>query len=385
MRVSLKIILQLTLVANSADASTFLVENYRSARAVGMGNAYSAVVDNLDALFYNPAALAKSSGLHWLIMDPGVGASNPEGLQQLTGLDASNYAETINNLAGQNFNFYGTGKTGLQIGTFAFAVYQNSDLTLISNNVVTPTFDISYITDVGYAMGFALPFIPGVLSWGLDVKYVRRNGNRFSIGVSELASQDDAYLKSLYDLNGSGYALDTGFLLRLPGPISPTFALTWKNVGGTKFKPSIVGNQAPPTDPQEIGGAFALNIDLPLLSFSPIIEVKHTEKTDVSLGRKLHIGFELGILNLDLRGGFNQGYWAGGVGFSLGFLDLDLATYGVELGEEPGQIEDRRYMLQITMGLGLDFGGGGFGGKSGGIEQTKAEKRKTERQLKKRR
>lgn len=384
MRMSIKIILVI-LFSGAANAATFLIENYRSARAVGMGNAYSAVVDNLDALFYNPAALAKSSGIHWLIMDPGFGISNPAGLQQLTGMNATNYGTTISNLAGQNFNFYGTGKTGMQLGTFAFAVYENADMTMISSNVVTPTFDVSYIDDKGYAMGFALPFIPGVLSWGLDAKYVRRTGNRFSILVSDLASQDEAYLKSLYNRQGTGYALDTGFLLRIPGPISPTFSLTWKNIGNTKFKPKVLGDEPPPTDAQEMGAAFALNIDLPLLSFSPTIELKHVDKTDVSLGRKLHLGFELGLFNLSLRGGLHQGYWAGGLGVSLGFLDLDLASYGVELGEEPGQIEDRRYMLQISMGLGLDFGGSSFGSKGGGIEQSKAEQRKTQRRLKKRR
>lgn len=384
MLMSIKIFL-LVIVSTSAQAATFLIENYRSARAVGMGNAYSAVVDNFDALFYNPAALAKSSGFHWLIMDPGLSVSNPVGLEQLGDLNAGNFGTTINNLTGQNFNFYGTGKTGLQIGTFAFAVYENADLTLISSNVVTPTFDVSYIDDKGYAMGFALPFIPGILSWGMDVKYVRRHGNRFTIGVSDLAAQNETYLKSLYDRNGTGYALDTGFLLRLPGPISPTFALTWKNVGGTKFKPVVVGDNAPPTDPQEMGAGIALNIDLPFISFSPTIELKHTEKTEVSLGRKLHFGFELGLFNLAIRGGLHQGYWSGGLGLSLGFLDLDLASYGVELGEEPGQIEDRRYMLQLSMGLGLNFGGGSFGGKGAGVEQTKSEQKKAERKLKKRR
>jgi hypothetical protein len=61
----------------------------------------------------------------------------------------------------------------------------------------------------------------------------------------------------------------------------------------------------------------------------------------------------------------------------LGLLKLDLATYGVEMGEYPGQLEDRRYALQLTLELGLDMGlgflgssgsgaGGGRGGGGGG-------------------
>ena len=38
----------------------------------------------------------------------------------------------------------------------------------------------------------------------------------------------------------------------------------------------------------------------------------------------------------------------------MGPLDIELATYGVELGAYAGQVEDRRYMLEISSELGFD-------------------------------
>jgi hypothetical protein len=56
---------------------------------------------------------------------------------------------------------------------------------------------------------------------------------------------------------------------------------------------------------------------------------------------------------LDIRGGFREGYYTLGAGVNLGLFRVDAATYGVELGDYPGQIEDRRYVVQFSMELGI--------------------------------
>jgi hypothetical protein len=66
---------------------------------------------------------------------------------------------------------------------------------------------------------------------------------------------------------------------------------------------------------------------------------------------------------VDIRGGFHEGYYTYGAGVNLGlFLDY-AASYGVELGSYPGQIEDRRYVLEFSMELGV--GSFGVDGQSG--------------------
>lgn len=364
-----------------------LSENYISARAAGMGNAYSAVVDNIDSVFYNPASLIKSSGFHWTIADFNLGAGGVEHLQKLSQL-SGDFGNTISQLSGKTFSGNGYAKTGLQLGNFAFYVYENLNLGVVTSNPVSPQFDIDFTNDIGYGLSFAFPIIPSIMAMGISTKYIRRNGNRFSVLASDLASQDASYLRGLYDWNGTGYAFDTGFLFRLPGPVSPTLSLAWKNIGGSTYKADTGSPGTPPADSDEVVAGLALNIGLPLLSIAPAIEIKHAGDPAVPFGKKLHLGVEISLLNIDIRAGVNQGYWTAGLGLGFGFLDLDLATYGVETGATVGQSEDRRYMLQFTMGLGMDLGSGGSGGGGGGdsgFSGDRENKVRAQRRLKKRR
>ncbi len=381
MRMLSTIIFVILLGANSW--SQRLQENYISARAAGMGNAFSAVVDNIDSIFYNPASLVKSSGFHWTIADINIGVGNPEALMLLGNL-SGDFQNTINQLQDKTFSSNAYAKTAVQLGTFAFYVYENMNLGVATSNPVSPQFDIDYINDISYGMSFAFPLIPSIMAMGITTKFIRRNGNRFTVLANDLASQNQDYLRGLWDLNGTGYGFDTGFLFKIPGPVSPTLSLAWKNIGGSTFKPTTGSPGTPPSEADEVTAGFALNIGLPLLSISPAIEVKHAGDPTIPFGKKLHLGFEISLLNLDIRGGVNQGYWTAGLGLGLGFLDLDLATYGVETGATVGQNEDRRYMLQLTMGLGMDFGGGDGGG-SGGFSGDRENKVRAQRRLKKRR
>lgn len=357
-------------------------EGYVSARAAGMGNAYSAVVDNIDAIFYNPAALIKSAGFHWTIFDINAGAGNLSAIQKLPNL-SSDFANTINELNGQSFSMNGYGKTALQIGTVAMYIYENYNIGMTTTNPAAgPTFDVSYKNDIAYGLSFAFPIIPGIMAMGISTKYLRRNGNDFSILATDLATQTPAYLRSLWDYNGTGYGFDAGFLFKLPGPVSPTLSLAYKNIGGSAFKATPGSPGTPPSEPDELTAGFAVNMSLPLISFSPSIEIKHASQPEIPFSKKLHLGFELSLLNFDLRAGVNQGYWTAGLGIGFGFADIDLATYGVEVGAAAGTTEDRRYMLQLSMGLGFDAGGGG--GDSG-FSQEKTDKIRAQRRLKKRR
>ena len=57
-----------------------------SARALGMGNAFTTVVNNGDAIFYNPAGLAKMGGFNWTIIDPALGINNAESYDEYADL-----------------------------------------------------------------------------------------------------------------------------------------------------------------------------------------------------------------------------------------------------------------------------------------------------------
>ena len=80
----------------------------------------------------------------------------------------------------------------------------------------------------------------------------------------------------------------------------------------------------------------------------------------MQLGKKVNMGVEFSWPLIDVRAGFHQGYYTLGTSFDLWVMRIDAATYGVELGEFPGQLEDRRYMVQVTFEFGIDPGNFSF-------------------------
>ena len=103
----------LILIARTSDA-VILSEGWTSARAMGMGNAYSAVVSNSDALFYNPAGLAKNKGLSWEIIDLHVGADGVNTYQTFQNLNSSgSYVSALHQFFGQSVWLGIEGKTSL--------------------------------------------------------------------------------------------------------------------------------------------------------------------------------------------------------------------------------------------------------------------------------
>ena len=89
--------------------------------------------------------------------------------------------------------------------------------------------------------------------------------------------------------------------------------------------------------------------DLPAFD-SYLIALEFTDignNDKASIYKTVHFGTEERWKFIALRAGINQGYFTGGFGFDLKFLELNFATYGEELGLNPGVIEDRRYAAEI--------------------------------------
>jgi len=142
-------------------------------------------------------------------------------------------------------------------------------------------------------------------------------------------------------------------LARLPGPVSPTFGFAWRNIGYTNFVKAS-GLYSPPRSPQEMAAGASLELDAYLFKIVPSIEYKHMNDETEQLGKKLHAGIELQLPIVSLRAGLHQGYYTYGAGIDLGIIRLEAASWGVEMGEYPGQDESRRYAAQAYVNLSFD-------------------------------
>lgn len=356
------------LLSSSPVMAAELVESWSSARAMGMGNAFTAVARDGESLFYNPAALARVTGIHWTILDPRIGVNGPQAIE-VAGIAAndSELADKLSDLYGKSIWLGGGAKTSFVIPYFGAAAYANGDVGLNLQNPAYPQANINYIFDYGITVGAALDIVPQIWSIGLSARRVNRTGTNLPMGPSILASLDtDAIMNQLKN-RGTGYGLDVGTMLTLPLPIRPTLGFTIRNFGYTAFSHDE-GMAAPPRSEPDMTLGAAFTIDLPLFSITPAVDYRYMDRPDIQVGKKLHLGIEFDLPLLSLRAGFNQGYYTGGVGLDFVFMSLEAATYGVELGEYPGQLEDRRYMVQMKFDLGLDgdlFSLGSSSGSSG--------------------
>jgi hypothetical protein len=353
-------------VAHADEISTI----HSNARALGMGEAFTAVADDSSALFYNPAGLARVRGLNWKIFDLRVGASGLDAYNHIRDLSGSSggsgYASQISGLYGDHVWSGAGAETAFTAPMFGIAAFDHADALVKIDNPVYPQAYTSVINDFGYVMGFGVPLSP-FFQAGFDLKYIRRTGARVPFGASFLADLDPSRIKDNVTGWGKGYGADAGFNVVLPAPFfSATFSTVWRNIGQTHFRSSNPNAAEIPFDDNDITAGISLLFDTPVVSLRPSVDFRYINSTEYQLTRKINFGLEVGLPLLDIRGGFREGYYTYGFGVNLGLFRVDAASYGVELGAYPGQIEDRRYVVEFTMELGVgDFGAPGAGGGSG--------------------
>jgi hypothetical protein len=351
-----------------------LFQTHHSARAYGMGGAYIPIIEDEEALFFNPAGISRNGGIFWTVADPGVGISGVEALDSLTGLQGSStdFAAALNDLYGKPVWIGGSAKSSVMLPFFAAAYFYDVDISFIAQNPSSPTLETNYITDTGYAIGTGFS-MAGIFEMGFAARYITRTGDRITFGAADIATivgggSTDVIFDE-FEKTGTGYAFDMGMNLTIPSPVKPTFSFVWKNIGNTSFR-ADAGEPKPPTIPQEMSIGAALGVHLPFVHLIPVLEYRFLNDSEMDLGQKLHLGVELGLPLIDLRAGLYQGYFSYGVGLDLGFISIDLANWSSELGGYAGQFESNRYMLQLALRIGLDLGLGGGGSSKDGSTST---------------
>ncbi len=372
----MKFILSLLFLMPVPSYGVELYEIHRSVRALGMGNAFTAVAQGKDALFYNPAGLAKTTDLAWTIFDFGLGVNGQEAYDTINGLqDQATYEDKLRSVFGKSLWLGGEAISAITGPGFGASVYESFNLSADLSNPALPTFDLGLLNDFGFNGGFGFELIPG-FNVGVVISRISRLGSTVPIGVETLGTVDSDDLLNQIRNQGVGYGMDLGMSMTMPTSMKPTFALTWRNVGRTSFTQDS-GAARPPSTPDEMILGYSMLIDLPGLDITPAVDYRYMNRSDIQLTKKVHFGVEFAFPFIQARAGFHQGYYTLGVGANLGVLDLQVATYGVELGEYPGQHEDRRYLLEFKFELGLGVGGGKGDGrlKNGGSSKSLKQRR----------
>jgi hypothetical protein len=375
---------------------------YRSLRAQSMGNAFVAVVDNKDALYYNPAGLNLINSLGNASARPGlaayprtrlnarvniVGAAAP--LSEMNdffdlfkkhrgafrGGDSAFRAggnDLINDL-----NPYD--RRAIEVGVLhgaEFAMHNYgaaywldarvapyADVGVLLPQAGIETIQLDAVIQVAAARGF----LNNRLAAGGGYRLANRQTvHDFQVATSEFAEdggqpvidrvQDtlDAKFSNMNDFSTYGHGIDLGALWQQTSWLR--FGAAFQNLGmhlDNEFvTPELTVGAAVTPPLLSTGGKFPRKVNL-AVDFEDILN----DERNYKLMSKVNFGAEVEqylwwFASARVAGGFKGGYWSAGAGLSLfTAVHIEAASWAEEAGFYTGHIEDRYWAFRVGVGL----------------------------------
>lgn len=374
----------------------------RGTRALGMGDALSAVADDQNIFFYNPAGTVQRTGSLVTLADISATVSkdfldlatfigdNEDSLKNFDTLTPGEQADLVNKITAEMVGLkptfgaslpnvsYLSGPLfgGLHWGAGAFG--QASGVVGFNPVIISPSLYYNVNVDAILPVNLAvkvkhLPFIPGSLGLGANVKFIQRG--RIQEDSVDVFAMDD-YSGPPAQM-GRGVGMDFGALYK------PTarwnVAATVMDFGGTNIKFDELdakdGFDAKASFTEAISARANLGVawtpgHLGLPSFGIpthdrlmlAADVRDIANADSKIfenggladtaGTHFHLGAEYRWWFLRFRAGANQGYFTGGLGVDWPMVKLDYAYYADELSLFAGGERHPAHRLSVAFSFG---------------------------------
>ncbi len=325
---------------------------FQAVRPLGMGGAFTAVADDENALFYNPAGLDRVQ--HW-----GMGLVNPlvevgeKGLDLYNDARDTDFNETtevtdlLRDYIGEYLHYRAALFPYFVRHRFAMGVLGQVNVNVQPHNVAFPEAEVDISSTVGAHLGLGWGFFENKLRLGGTVKYVKAYRLQEVYTAADIASDDfkDQLDDDLKD--GAGFGFDLGAMYTFPVLLKPTVGVTVQNVTDTDL--GDAGKL-----PQQVNVGLSVEHSfswLTLLGAADWVDVTNNVGEDDDVYKRLHLGVEARLPKvLSLRAGLYQGYSSFGASLDLWVLRIDYATYAEEIGSAAGERADRRHVIQATLG-----------------------------------
>ncbi|HOW27892.1 MAG TPA: hypothetical protein PK876_05275 [Elusimicrobiota bacterium] len=365
----------------------------RGIRPMGMGGAFTAVADDQNVFYYNPAGIVQRTGSQFTLLELSaiVGQDlldlvdfmdkNQDKLEDFDKLSATEQAALINDIdrtisklnphigvGVPNMNYlsgpiggsvyWGTGLFGQLDGRFRIntGLVPNIDYDVNADAMVPITLGYK-IKDMGR--------VPGKLGIGVNLKYLKRyriKEDRVSVLQLENISDPEAQI-------GNAKGMDLGFLYQPTSRLN--LALTSLDFLGTSITyDAIEAKNGFTAKPEETTGIRA-RWNMGVAWVPPHMAERLVLAADVydflnaqnkvmfgdsfipdTAWTHVHVGAEYRWWFLRFRGGANQGYPTFGLGLDLPMLKVDYAYFTDELGRFAGQIPERNHMISVAFRWG---------------------------------
>lgn len=339
-------------------------EFYNGVRALGMGGATVATVNDETALLSNPAGLGRLRDTFLTIADPEIDFSSAT--PSLVGTDTGRLTDinealsVLNQNPGEHLHartqvFPSIVTTNFGLGLFVKysldAEVEQASTTTTTTTTTASNFRLDYTNDTALVLGYNFRIWDGILKLGFNGRLINRSE------VAQDLNPRGKYTIDELHAEGLGMASDVGLILTAPWVYLPTLAAVWRDVGNTKFDfGKGIFDDTDPKDPRVVEQTVDVGF-----SVQPILGKKSrwtlaAEYRDVLTAdeeedhfRRIHVGAEVNLADvLFLRAGMNQRYWTAGLEFASEFYQLQAATYGEEIGTSKETREDRRYVLKFS-------------------------------------
>lgn len=369
--------LGLLLAAQPSFALQETMKNYRGARSLSMGGVLYTTGLYDESLFGNPALQLDDPA--WKISLLNITAelndhmiSDYSDVMKVTSAQGNGVLTTIadKGLAGKNEHyrlgvlpaFYAPHFFG-EDTSFAVGILVNNQTNLMLRSEAQ--VEMASVLDAGPAFGVAHRFFDSHLNVGVNLRAIYRLSVDRTLNVTDFTQEGKKLNFKTLGTQGAGFDGDIGALYKLPFAI-PFFKGV--SVGATlaNFMQSHYSNFAsdvvngvkgqPVRNDRTFNGG--LRLDFPdMLMFQNTLfafEMQDVGSTYrlISMAKRLHAGAETNLFGfMAVRAGLNQGYLTGGLGFDLPLVNINLATYGEELGSNAGQLEDRRFLLNLEFAI----------------------------------
>ena len=375
-------------------------EHYHPVRPNGMGGAYTAVANDENAVWTNPAGIsrirkARSRKTSNLVKFPNAIAGGNKSLYTTYKADSAEGASAISGASAEDNPFWVVAgafpmfmfNVGRQVAAVTGA-YSHTTMEAVVDSENTEQANTEIISDAGGVLGMALTNKSNRFSLGVQARSIGRYAYEGTLPVTTLTDQD--LLESEFKEGSNQSAavgVDIGAIWTLADFWFPTigisvlnvptgckkdylnpFSKTRETVCGTVFSGNFANPDAVSTvDPTDIRFGISMTPRLSrkiALRIAAGVHHYHVTSGENNYGlssipilKTIHGGVELFVGNpltpspFSITTGYSQGFATWGVSTRLSFLSLDFASFGRDISTTSTPKEDRRYLG----GVSFDF------------------------------
>ncbi|PLX89928.1 MAG: hypothetical protein C0618_00005, partial [Desulfuromonas sp.] len=325
---------------------------YKGVRPLGMGGAFTAVADDENALFYNPAGLNRVESWSMGLINPLVEASdsNVDLYEDIEDTDLDVTAEVtdlIRDNLGETFHTRVALFPHVVMKNFAIGALAQGKTNVEFRNAANPEINVEAVGSGSAHVGLAHGWMDENLRLGLGLKYIVAGHLQAVYDAGDIASSTFEDQVDDDTVDDSGFGFDLGAMYTLPVKFDPIVGLTILNVADTDL--GDAGELS-----QQVNIGFSATHQWRWLDLTGAVDwmdVLEDAGTDDDMFKRLHFGLEAKFPKiLSLRTGLSQGYGAFGLGLDFKLLKLEYANYAEEMASYTGGKPDRRHVVQVSLG-----------------------------------